>query len=129
MNDHNFIVENEHFHASDPRIFARSLELDSIEPWEFIPAEWTMWDILVKIGIFASKSKARQNWSQFAKAANIESHIIPDGYTEIKKVGKLRHSIFIFKPMPCSEPCEECPKPKEPSKWASDNQLPQDSQG
>lgn len=121
MNDHNFIVENEHFHKSDPRIFATSIEDDSVEPWEFIPPEWSLLDILVKVGVFASKSKARQNWIQFSKKAGIDNYTIPQGYSEIKNVGKLRHSIYILSPVPCSEPCSECPPPKEPSKWANDN--------
>lgn len=51
-----------------------------------------MAELLVKFGFFTSRTEARKNW----KHSGFE---IPNGWTEILGVGKMKRNIFIFKPV------------------------------
>ncbi len=58
---------------------------DSIE----IQSHWTMAHIAVEMGLFPSAGQARKNgWDG----------TIPHGYTELKKLGKMKKSLFIHNP-------------------------------
>jgi len=82
--EHNFIVKNGFELEGDKELFFQG------EPVEFIPNEWKMADLLVHVGVFKSKSQARQNWRKTGEA-------IPDGFTDLKKIGKLNNRITILK--------------------------------
>lgn len=80
-----FVVENEHLQEDDIRSFFH--EKDVVDR---IPKEFSMWDVLVKCGIFQSKSQARKDvkWKDQSE--------IPNGWNEFV-VGKLKHKIYILK--------------------------------
>ena len=64
--------------------------------WDFDPndsmeiqSHWTMAHIAVEMGLFPSAGQARKNgWDG----------TIPHGYTERKKLGKMKKSLFIHNP-------------------------------
>jgi hypothetical protein len=58
----------------------------------FVEPSWDMYDILVHCKLFKSKSDARKNW-------NKTTQVIPDGFTDIERIGKLRHRLTIFNPI------------------------------
>ncbi len=71
-------------------------ELREIDWWGFEPEDsveiqshWKMSHLAVEIGLFPSVGQARKNgWGDD----------IPEGYTEIKKIGKMNKIIFIHNP-------------------------------
>jgi len=74
------------FQENDPELFFGPIEeTDSF----IILDERSRWpEVMVACGIFKSKGDARRNgWNKD----------IPLGFTEIPKIGKLRHKIFILK--------------------------------
>lgn len=50
-------------------------------------------DFLVELSVFKSKSQARKNWK-----GPVE---IPDGFTDLQRLGKERHRLTIWKPIKC----------------------------
>ena len=54
-----------------------------------VPTTTTIFDLLVMIEAFSSKSQARKNWTGPA--------IIPDGFSEFK-IGKLKRHLCIWNP-------------------------------
>lgn len=89
MNEFNVIIKNKYYKENEdlvPILFDEEevifIEDDNID----------MYDILVKLNIFRSKSEARKNWKKTKKD-------IPDGFTDIMKIGKLNKRITIYKPV------------------------------
>jgi hypothetical protein len=57
-----------------------------------VPVEYDMYDCLVYLGVFNSRSEARKNWIRTGKE-------IPPGYNEFKNIGKQRKSLYIWNPI------------------------------
>lgn len=85
MNEHNFIVKNGNELPEDSRLFFHD------EPIEFLEPSIDMFDILIKLEVFSSKSQARKNW-------NRTNQEIPEGFSDFERVGKLKHRITILNP-------------------------------
>lgn len=83
--EHNFIIMNDN---NDPRDIELFFDNEDVT---FVPGG-DMFDILVQVGIFPSRSQARKNWIKTGRE-------IPDGFTDIQKVGKQWHRITILKPI------------------------------
>jgi hypothetical protein len=87
-NEFNFIVKNDNFENEKdliPLLFGN-------EYYTILYKDADIFDILVSLNIFNSKSQARKNWNRADK-------MIPDGYSELLKIGKKNLSIFIFNPI------------------------------
>lgn len=56
-----------------------------------LPDTNDMFDILVMTGMFRSKSEARKNWKRTGKD-------IPEGFTDLERIGKLKHRLTIWNP-------------------------------
>jgi hypothetical protein len=54
--------------------------------------DWDMYDCLVKLKAFPSKSEARKNWTRTGK------EILP-GYNEFKNIGKQKKALYIWNPV------------------------------
>ena len=89
----NFVIDNENLRNNEDLIESL-FNLDANEPVRMVPMEldFDMFDILVETGLFRSKSEARKNWKRTEKE-------IPDGFTDIKNIGKLHHRLTIWKPV------------------------------
>lgn len=62
--------------------------LSGEEEWTYLDPSSSKEDVAVRFGLFSSKGQARKNgWGG----------PIPDGYTEIKRVGKFRRSFYFLK--------------------------------
>jgi hypothetical protein len=57
-----------------------------------IPDDYNMYDLLVLLGAFSSKSEARKNWTRTGKE-------IPSGYNEFKDIGKQKKALYIWNPV------------------------------
>ena len=85
VNEFNVVIENEHLQPRDVSLFFRENDVINI-----LPKETTMADIGVLMGLFPSKSQARKNgWDGE----------VPNGWTEKIGIGKLRRSLWIWKPI------------------------------
>jgi len=84
-NEWNFIVVNGHNEMGDAILFFDGEDINFITP------KTSMLDILVALGIFKSKGQARKNWKRTGVT-------VPDGFTDLKKVGKLNKRITLFNP-------------------------------
>ena len=84
----NFIIVNENFESNKDLVDL----LFSDEDIQTLSTNADMFDILVLTGLFRSKSEARKNWNRTGKD-------IPDGFTDIERIGKLKHRLTIWKPM------------------------------
>jgi hypothetical protein len=62
------------------------------EIMEAITPDMDMFDILVDMGVFKSRSDARKNWKQTGKD-------IPEGFTDLKGIGKMKHRLTIWVPI------------------------------
>ena len=82
----NFVIDNENF---DEHLLEAIFESEDVQ---FISAENDMFDILVMCDLFRSKSEARKNWKRTGKD-------IPEGFTDIKNIGKLHHRLTIWNPI------------------------------
>jgi len=83
MNHLNVIVDNGNVLPTDKeRLFGD-------EEVVVVSEDTTMFDLLVMLGSFSSKSQARKNWTAGAK--------IPDGWSEFF-VGKLKRHLCIWNP-------------------------------
>lgn len=92
MTDFNFAVRNEFWNQPmEDAIFSKD-----VDPSQFIQPLHTqdMFDILVGIGVFKSKSEARKNWRGTGQQ-------IPEGFNSFT-VGKLKNRIFIWNPIGAS---------------------------
>ena len=87
-NDLNIVIENEHCRKDMLHLFFETDDLIT-----FLPAETTLADIGVLLGLFPSKGQARKNgWN-----GEIEN-----GWTEKLGVGKLKKNLWIWKPIKCT---------------------------
>ncbi len=84
----NLVIENEQFESNEDLLF----DLFDGEDVQLISVEFDMFDILVETELFCSKSEARKNWKRTGKD-------IPEGFTDIKNIGKLHHRLTIWNPM------------------------------
>ena len=82
----NFVIDNKNF---DEHLLEAIFESEDVQ---FISAENDMFDILVMCDLFRSKSEARKNWKRTGKD-------IPEGFTDIKNIGKLHHRLTIWNPI------------------------------
>jgi len=84
----NFIVLNEHLVGNEIEAFFDGEAVEWIEP------ETTMWDLLVRCGIFPSKSQARKapKWKNAGET--------PKGWTDHQRIGKFNIRITVLSPMP-----------------------------
>lgn len=89
----NFVIDNENLKPNDDLIKGL-FDLKSDDSMRIVPMEldFDMFDILVEIGLFRSKSEARKNWKRTGKN-------IPEGFTDIKNIGKLHHRLTIWNPI------------------------------
>lgn len=92
MADFQFIIENEYLYDTDQEI------LFADDPVTRVPKETDWLDLLVKAGVFRSRTQGRQNWNNIGKKIGYCTAIFP-GWTEVSQVGKLRHRIYIWKPI------------------------------
>lgn len=61
----------------------------------------TMFDLLVKAGIFPSKGQARNAWPSLKQKFGLPGDgEVPEGWTDLEGIGKLKHRISILKPRP-----------------------------
>lgn len=58
---------------------------------EILPQTTDMYDLLVKLQVFSSKSQARKNWKKTGPE-------IPWGWSAFEQIGKLNHALYILKP-------------------------------
>lgn len=84
MHEFNFIVNNEYHRPDDADVFFDG------EECELVPPGTDMFDILVRCGIFPSKSQARKDgrWPQE----------IPPGWNDYQGLGRWKKRITIFNP-------------------------------
>ena len=84
----NFVITNDNLDKNDDLI-------ETLFDGEgFIPVTTgaDMFDILVMTGLFRSKSEARKNWKRTGRD-------IPNGFTDIDRIGKLKNRITIWNPV------------------------------
>ncbi len=85
--DFNFLITHPDMRLSDYRV-NRKWVMDK-EPYEILKdRNTTIYDILVKCGIFRSKNQARKMWHRGQ---------LKTGLNDFKDVGKLRHRIFVHR--------------------------------
>ena len=86
----NFVITNENLEDNFP---TDNLIETLFDGESFIPVTTgaDMFDILVMAGLFRSKSEARKNWKRTGKD-------VPEGFTDIERIGKLKHRLTIWNP-------------------------------
>ncbi len=84
--ERNFIINNEHIVGDEQELFFQG------EPVKYLDKNSDMFDILVNMGVFNSKSDARKD----LKWGKIKD--IPYGFTRICDIGKRRMELCILKP-------------------------------
>lgn len=80
----NVVVRNQFFVGDEDIVFFDG------EPVWLAHENVDMFDLLLALGVFPSKSQARKNWKG--------PSTIPDGFSRFEKIGHLRKSLFILKP-------------------------------
>jgi hypothetical protein len=93
MPEFNFIVKNEHIQPGDKELFFGDENVTFIEP----DKNW--FDILILCGIFQSKTQVRNNWNTFKEKFKSEKGTLPEGFIDVKDIGKLRHRITLLVPL------------------------------
>lgn len=101
--DLNIVIKNENFNPETDVGFAErlfGLDIDPNQKITYIPGDATfdILDVLVLLNVFPSRSQARKNWKgpiQF-----------PPGVSDFT-VGKQRHSVWIWNPMPWVDNAED----------------------
>lgn len=86
--DINIVIQNAELEGNEdliPLLFGIDV------PIEYIPADFDIYDILVKYGLFKSKGDAKKNWKK-------SSQEIPEGLNSFERLGKLRLNLHIWKP-------------------------------
>jgi hypothetical protein len=83
------IVKNQ-FHREDDASLFFSDRAWNIPPITYVEPSTDMYDLLVMLGTFASKTQARKNWTG--------PQAIPPGYSEWTGLGKLRSGLYILNP-------------------------------
>jgi hypothetical protein len=88
MQELNIVVLNANFASNSDMI----VKLFGDEGLEVVNPLKDMYDLLVMLGVFSSKSEARKNWIRTGKE-------IPPGYNEFKNIGKQKKALYIWNPM------------------------------
>ena len=86
----NFIIDNENMEPNADLIESL-FDLNETDVLMF-RQNVDMFDLLVEAGLFRSKSEARKNWKRSEKE-------IPEGFTDLKNLGKLHHRLTIWNPI------------------------------
>ena len=84
MSEFNYVVPAGNMTAFDWNL-VKEVVMDR-EPYEVLDRRATIYDVLVKAGVFRSKNEARRNWKRGP---------LKEGLNDFKDVGKLRHRIFV----------------------------------
>lgn len=83
MNQDNFfIMKNGLQFDTDKELFFNTQDVS------IIPSESTILDVLVTLGVFPSKGQAKKNWKGEVR--------IPEGFSAIEGIGKLKINVFIL---------------------------------
>ena len=85
----NVIVQNDNL-ESNVDLFKHLFGED--EGFVGVGPDEDMFDILVMFGLFRSKGEARKNWKRTGRE-------IPEGFTDIERIGKLKHRLTIWNPV------------------------------
>lgn len=93
MTEFNFLVKSKKWYSRKkskyyPDLLSKLLD----EPIVYLSSRSDMYDVLVHAKCFSSKSQARKEWKRTGKE-------IPDGFTDLLKIGKLNTRITIWKPI------------------------------
>jgi len=86
----NFVMDNENF-LDNEDLIESLFDLDETETVQIVPSTFDVFDMLVDAGLFRSKSEARKNWKRTGKD-------VPEGFTDIKNIGKLHNRLTIWNP-------------------------------
>jgi hypothetical protein len=84
----NFVVKNEFFDNEKdllPHLFGDEAVIE-------VPTTTDMFDLLVLLGAFVSKSEARKNWKKSDRE-------IPLGFNEFAGIGKARRALCVWNPV------------------------------
>ena len=90
MHDLNVIIQNDNYLPSDDALFFADQDGIVREEIYYAARNTTIYDLLVKLDIFRSKTEARKNWGR---------EQIKPGYQEIKKIGKHNKALYILNPI------------------------------
>jgi hypothetical protein len=86
----NFVIDNENF-LDNEDLIESLFDLNETETVQIVPSTFDVFDMLVDAGLFRSKSEARKNWKRTGKD-------VPEGFTDIKDIGKLHNRLTIWNP-------------------------------
>jgi len=86
----NFVIDNENF-LDNEDLIESLFGLNETETVQIVPSTFDVFDMLVDAGLFRSKSEARKNWKRTGKD-------VPEGFTDIKDIGKLHKRLTIWNP-------------------------------
>lgn len=86
----NIIIDNGNLVGDEQALFFHG------EPVQQFHWPLDMFDLLVFMGAFKSKSEARKNWKQTGAQ-------IPKGFTDLKRIGRDRHRLTILNPTPANK--------------------------
>jgi hypothetical protein len=89
INEFNFIIDNGNLRGDEAAVFFNG------EPVQILDDSATFADLFVAAGIFKSKS-------QFRKSKWGENLMIPEGWSDIERIGKLNKRITVLKPSPAN---------------------------
>ena len=89
-NEMNIIIDNGLIVGDEAALFF------SGEPIDIRPLGTDMFDLLVELGIFSSKSQALKNWKRSGRD-------IPLGFSDFERIGKLNNRLTILNPMKVTE--------------------------
>jgi len=82
--DKNFIVPNQFLQDRDKELLFGDEQIEELQTTD-------IFEVLVVCGIFPSKSQARKNWNRGE---------IKDGWNDFDRIGKLKHRICVWVPVP-----------------------------
>ena len=86
--DANIIIKNEFYKKEDFDFYSK---LFGNNRWTELPANKDMYDILVMLKLFKSKSQAKKNWKRSGKD-------IPKGFSHFRGIGKFNSEFCILNP-------------------------------
>jgi len=90
MKDFNIIINKDYFLDGDWELFFGDNDDIIIGECIFEDNNKDLFDIFVKYLGYSSKKECKRNFSKY-------SQIIPDGYSEYTRIGKLKHNLYILK--------------------------------
>ena len=89
VNEFNFVIDNGNLRGDEADVFFHG------EPVQILDDSATFADLFVAAGIFKSKS-------QFRKSMWGKNPTIPEGWTDIERIGKMNKRITVLKPTPAN---------------------------